>query len=204
MQTYLVHTRRPLHLLRTTGPLGFLGFIFFIGGTVAAGLFNPLFWMLYVIWLVAVSGGFDPVFPEPLLFLSLFNLLAGNGAFIFLLMLAPIRRGWLGLIPYSLTAMAYWVLISVAAYRGLWQLLNNPFYWEKTRHGVSKHGSSVATALPERRCDPRFASRFGRPPRVCRRPLLISFCHLGGTRSGRCGDIVGKRDRRWRWRHVDR
>jgi hypothetical protein len=79
------------------------------------------------------------VFPEPLLFLSLFNLLAGNGALVFLNMLAPIRRGWLDLIPYSLTAFGYWVIISIAAYRGLWQLLRNPFYWEKTQHGVSKH-----------------------------------------------------------------
>ncbi len=34
MQTFLVHTRRPLHLIRTVGVLGFLGFIFFVGGTV--------------------------------------------------------------------------------------------------------------------------------------------------------------------------
>jgi glycosyltransferase XagB len=139
MQTFLVHTRRPFHLMRTTGPLGFLGFLFFIGGTVVSALFNPVYWILYLVWLVAVTSGFDPVFPQLLLFLSLFNLLAGNGAFIFLMMLAPIRRGWLGLIPYSLTALAYWVLISIAAYKGLWQLLRNPFYWEKTQHGVSKH-----------------------------------------------------------------
>lgn len=139
MQTFLVHTRRPLHLLRTTGPIGFLGFVFFIGGTVLSGLLNPLFWLLYVVWLLAATSGLDPVFPEILLFISLFNLLAGNGAFVFLHMLAPIRRGWLNLIPYSLTALAYWILISVAAYKGLWQLLVNPFYWEKTQHGVSKH-----------------------------------------------------------------
>ena len=139
MQTFLVHTRRPLHLMRTIGPLGFLGFVFFIGGTVLSGLFNPLFWLLYVGWLIAAVTGFEAVFPEPLLFLSLFNLLAGNGALVFLNMLAPIRRGWLDLIPYSLTAFGYWVIISIAAYRGLWQLLRNPFYWEKTQHGVSKH-----------------------------------------------------------------
>jgi glycosyltransferase XagB len=139
MQTFLVHTRRPLHLVRTIGPLGFLGFVFFIGGTVLSGLFNPLFWLLYVGWLLAAVTGFEAVFPEPLLFLSLFNLLAGNGALVFLNMLAPIRRGWLDLIPYSLTAFGYWVIISIAAYRGLWQLLRNPFYWEKTQHGVSKH-----------------------------------------------------------------
>ena len=88
------------------GPLGFLGFVFFIGGTVLAGLFNPLFWALYLVWLAASPTSFDPIFPQILLFLSLFNLLAGNGAFIYLIMLAPIRRGWLDLIPYSLTSSA--------------------------------------------------------------------------------------------------
>jgi glycosyltransferase XagB len=145
MQTFLVHTRRPLHLLRTTGPLGFAGFVFFIGGTVLSALFNPVFWAMYLIWLVALAEGLDPVFPQLLLFLSLFNLLAGNGAFIYLSMLAPIRRGWLDLIPYSLTVFGYWVLISIAAYKGLWQLLRNPFYWEKTQHGLSRH---VAAPLP--------------------------------------------------------
>jgi cellulose synthase/poly-beta-1,6-N-acetylglucosamine synthase-like glycosyltransferase len=149
MQTFLVHTRRPLRLIRTIGPLGFLGFVFFVGGTVLAGLLNPVFWLLYLVWLFAASSGFDPVFPQLLLFLSLFNLLAGNGAFIFLLMLAPIRRGWLNLIPYSLTVLGYWVLISVASYKGLWQLLHNPFYWEKTQHGVSKHVAHELAALQE-------------------------------------------------------
>ena len=134
MQTLLVHTRRPLRFIRTIGPLGFLGFVFFIGGTVLSGLLNPIFWLLYLVWLVALWNGFDPVFPQMLLFLSLLNLLAGNGAFMF-----PIRRGWLNLIPYSLTAFAYWVILSIATYRGLWQLLRNPFYWEKTHHGVSQH-----------------------------------------------------------------
>jgi hypothetical protein len=148
MQTFLVHTRRPVHLMRTTGPLGFAGFVFFIGGTVLSALFNPVFWAMYLIWLVALAEGLDPVFPQLLLFLSLFNLLAGNGAFIYLSMLAPIRRGWLDLIPYSLTVFGYWVLISIAAYKGLWQLLRNPFYWEKTQHGLSRH---MAAPLPAAR-----------------------------------------------------
>jgi cellulose synthase/poly-beta-1,6-N-acetylglucosamine synthase-like glycosyltransferase len=139
MQTFLVHTRKPLHLWRSTGPLGFFSFVFFIGGTVLSGLLNPLFWMLYLVWLAVMTAGYDAVFPQLLLFLSLFNLLAGNGAFIYLSMLAPVRRGWLHLIPYSLTVFGYWVLISIAAYRGLWQLLHDPHYWEKTQHGVSKY-----------------------------------------------------------------
>jgi glycosyltransferase XagB len=147
MQTLLVHTRRPLHFLRTAGPLGFLGFVFFIGGTVFAGLLNPVFWLFYAIWLVAAAASFDPIFPQALLFLCLFNLLAGNGAFTYLIMLAPIRRGWLELIPFSFTLLGYWVLISIAAYRGLWQLIHDPFFWEKTQHGVSRHvATKPATA----------------------------------------------------------
>ena len=138
MQTFLVHMRRPLHLLSSIGPLAFLGFVIFIGGTALSALLNPVFWAIYAIWLILLTSGFDPIFPQLLLFLSLFNLLAGNGFLVYLSMLAPIRRGWLDLIPYSLTAFGYWVLMSTAAYRALWQLFRNPFFWEKTPHGVSR------------------------------------------------------------------
>ncbi len=81
------------------GRSAFFGFVFFIGGTALSGLLNPVFWVLYLVWLLVATSGLDPIFPQVLLFLALFNLLAGNGTLIFLHMLAPIRRGWLHLIP---------------------------------------------------------------------------------------------------------
>jgi hypothetical protein len=39
---------------------------------------------------------------------------------------------------------------SIAAYKGLWQLIYKPFYWEKTNHGltkVSSSGTGAAAAL---------------------------------------------------------
>ena len=30
----------------------------------------------------------------------------------------------------------YWVMISVGAWKGFIQLFTNPFYWEKTVHGL--------------------------------------------------------------------
>ncbi len=149
MQTLLVHTRRPLQFVRSAGALGLLGFVFFIGGTVLAGLLNPLFWLFYLIWLAAGAANLDVIFPNSLLYLCLFNLLAGNGAFTYLLMLAPIRRGWLELIPYSFTLFAYWVMISAAAYRALWQLLRDPFHWEKTEHGLSQHSAAPVLSSAE-------------------------------------------------------
>jgi len=31
----------------------------------------------------------------------------------------------------------YWVLISIAAIKGFYQLFTKPWYWEKTVHGLS-------------------------------------------------------------------
>lgn len=148
MQTFLVHTRRPLHLIRSIGPLGVLGFTFFIGGTMLSGLLNPIFWAFFALWAVTGTTGFDQAFPPLVLYIALFNLLIGNGLLIYLMMLAPLRRNWLELIPYSLTVIWYWTLMSIAAWKGAWQLVTKPFYWEKTTHGISKHtAAEVAQAL---------------------------------------------------------
>ncbi len=148
MQTFLVHTRRPIHLYRTIGPLGTIGFVFFIGGTILSGLLNPLFWATFGFWAITQTSAFAHFFPPALLYLSLFNLIVGNGLFIYLMMLAPFRRRWLHLVPFSLTVFWYWILMSVAAWKGLWQLITKPFYWEKTQHGLSRFtAGEVAQAL---------------------------------------------------------
>lgn len=139
MQTFLVHSRRPVHLWRSVGAAGVFGFVFFIGGTVLSGLLNPLFWAIFAVWMVLGSVAIEAYFPLPVLYLSLVNLLAGNGLLIYLTMVAPFRRGWTDLAPWGVTVIGYWVLMTIAAYKALWQLISNPFYWEKTQHGLSKH-----------------------------------------------------------------
>lgn len=139
MQTLLVHMRRPVAFTRQVGPMGVLGFVMFVGGTLLSGLLNPVFWAVFLAWAVTKAAGFDIFFPPALLYLSLFNLLAGNGLLIFLMMLAPFRRNWLELTPWAPTVVAYWVLLSIAAWKGLFQLITRPFYWEKTEHGLSRH-----------------------------------------------------------------
>ncbi|CAN7273491.1 glycosyltransferase [Phenylobacterium sp. LjRoot225] len=159
MQTFLVHTRRPLHLMRSVGPLGVIGFVFFIGGTAVSGLLNPIVWASFLFWLLGRGLGVSMNLPEPVLLLALFNLIAGNGLFIWLMSVAPIRRNKFELSPFALTAIWYWVLMSVAAWKGLWQLVRNPFYWEKTSHGLSKHtAAEVASALAAEPTSSSFSS----------------------------------------------
>jgi cellulose synthase/poly-beta-1,6-N-acetylglucosamine synthase-like glycosyltransferase len=139
MQTFLVHTRRPLALLRAVGPLGLLAFVFFVGGTALSGVLNPIFWTILLVFALLPDGYGSDFLPPTLASVAIINLVAGNGLFIWLTMLAPLRRRWLDLAPLGLTVVAYWALMSAAAWKALWQLVSRPFYWEKTRHGLSRH-----------------------------------------------------------------
>lgn len=137
MQTYLVHMRSPAAFYRSVGRVGFWGFQFFVGGTVVNALLTPWLFGMYLVWLLTQTQALDLIFPPALLYISLFNLLFGNGFFIYVSALGAFKRRYYRLIPYAITVPFYWVLMSIAAYKALWQLIHNPFYWEKTRHGLS-------------------------------------------------------------------
>lgn len=138
MQTYLVHMRQPIELYKSLGHTGFWGFQFFIGGNILTALTLPIMLGIFIFWLLTQWNGFDIIFPPAVLYISLFNLIIGNGFFIYLNMLGAFKRHNYQLMPYALTVPAYWVLMTIAAYKGLWQLIHNPFFWEKTTHGLSQ------------------------------------------------------------------
>jgi cellulose synthase/poly-beta-1,6-N-acetylglucosamine synthase-like glycosyltransferase len=139
IQTWLVNMRHPLGLLHRVGWKGFLSFQLFIGGTIASGLTYPFIVIPFVLWFLGQSAALRPFFPPSLLLVSSINLVAGNSFLIYLSMLAAVKRRNTALLPYALTVPGYWLLQSVAAYKALWQLITNPFYWEKTTHGISKN-----------------------------------------------------------------
>jgi hypothetical protein len=51
--------------------------------------------------------------------------------------LAVVKRRQWGLLLYVPLMPFYWILISLAAWKGAWQLAFNPFYWEKTTHALA-------------------------------------------------------------------
>ncbi|WP_287963120.1 glycosyltransferase family 2 protein [Alcanivorax sp.] len=139
MQTWLVHMRHPLDLYASLGHVGFWGFQFFIGGAIFNTLLAPWMVGMYIYWLITQTQDINALFPSALLYISLINLLFGNAFFIYITALGAFKRRYCDLIPYALTVPFYWLLMSVAAYKALWQLIHNPFYWEKTHHGLSKY-----------------------------------------------------------------
>lgn len=148
MQTTLVHLRNPIRLVRTAGWRTLLGFVMLVGGTPAMFLCVPILWAVYLAWFLSRSHFADPLFPPLVLYVSLFNLLIGNGLVIYLNMLAVFKRRLYSLIPYALLNPLYWMLHSVAAYKAMWQLVRRPFYWEKTVHGLSRYDPRT-TSIPK-------------------------------------------------------
>ncbi|HWA30045.1 MAG TPA: glycosyltransferase [Rhizomicrobium sp.] len=134
MQTWLVHMRSPRALLRNAGAAGFAGFQFFVAGAFLSALLNPVLWGFFVLSQFAAPAPSDHAIAQA----SLFGLVLGNSLFAYLAVLSPARRRWFGLAPYGLTAPFYWLLISCAGIRALFQLCSRPWYWDKTPHGLSR------------------------------------------------------------------
>jgi cellulose synthase/poly-beta-1,6-N-acetylglucosamine synthase-like glycosyltransferase len=138
MQTYLVHMRNPRKLLKKVGWRGFLGFNFFIGATPLTFLMYPLLLSVFFAYVIFDLEGIRELFPDWVLFMSIFNLMVGNILMIYVNMMAVFKRRYYELILFAIANPIYWLMHSVSAYKGLWQLIVNPFYWEKTNHGLSK------------------------------------------------------------------
>ena len=137
MQTWLVHNRNPLKLLRSVGLKDWLSYNLFIGGTVAIFLINPLMWLFFAIWLLFRPAWMGDIFAGWVWYVAFFSLIVGNGTAILLNIMGVLKRNNRKLLLYALTNPVYWCMHSIAAYIGLWQLITNPFYWEKTDHGLT-------------------------------------------------------------------
>jgi hypothetical protein len=124
-------------LLRELGLGGTIAFQIFLTANVLAALIHPLFMAglgyallaLPMPWANAVLDNAGPVFAT--------SLLSGYASTILLNLIGLCRRrllahGWV----LVLTPL-HWLLLSLAAWRALFQLLHDPQRWEKTEHGLA-------------------------------------------------------------------
>lgn len=139
MQTFLVHLRQPARLFRELGARGFIGLNVLMGGMLLSALVHPWFFVLAMS--DALNGAMfaptDGLWNEALWWLGMVNLVAGYLSGALIGAVAAHRRGHTGLVGYVLMMPAYWLLISFAAYRALWQLAVAPYLWEKTEHAAA-------------------------------------------------------------------
>jgi len=139
-QTWLVHMRRPLRLARELGFKGFLTFQLVVGGTVLSALVHPLFIAMFS-YAIATNSLF-PVRTDlasaALAALCGGALIAGYLTSAALGLIGLKRRGLLRHGWVLLLTPVHWLLLSVAAWRALGQLVRDPYRWEKTAHGLAR------------------------------------------------------------------
>lgn len=138
IQTYLVHMREPLTLLRKVGLKGFISLQLFVGGTILTNFFNLILWVIFFIYLMVPSESIKFLFNPSVLLVAKLNLFLGSVLIVILNILAVLKRRYYSLLPYTLTSPLYWFMMSLATYRSIYQIIFNPSVWEKTEHGISK------------------------------------------------------------------
>ncbi len=141
--TYAVHMRNPRLLLRQLGWWRFAGVQILFGGTLTQYLMAPLLWSF---WLVAL-GVWHPLngLVPPAAFWLIGGLFVASEA-------VNLALGWVAtaeprhrfLRIWLPTLHLYFPLGALAAYKGAWEMLTNPFYWDKTTHGVFDRTSPAA------------------------------------------------------------
>ena len=144
LQTWLVHMRAPLLLYRELGWAGFATFQLVVGGTVLAALIHPVFLAGFA---YALAMGFpigDGVAGAVLAGTYITAIVAGYLVSILLGLVGLSRRNLLSSAWILLLVPLHWVLLSIAAWRALLQLLRDPYRWEKTAHGLARTSRRAA------------------------------------------------------------
>jgi hypothetical protein len=137
-QTWLVHMRHPVALWRELGPAGWWHLQLQLGGVFFPLLVSPIYAGLTAVLGAWAAGALElSSAGQGVLIAVAATGLAGHHASVFTLVSALRRRGYRHLRKWTLLVPAYWFLMSVAAWKGVVQLLTKPSYWEKTMHGLA-------------------------------------------------------------------
>jgi glycosyltransferase XagB len=149
-QTWLVAMRRPLHTVQTLGPGGFAVFQLLIAGMLVSALAHPLMFIFIGVtlaWLASSSAAQVSALHSALMWIDLANIAGSYLTFI--------AMGWRGFtghergrlkIRWVLLTPAYWLMMSVAGWRALGQLVSNAHLWEKTPHPAAPEWAQFADA----------------------------------------------------------
>ncbi|KAB1071820.1 glycosyltransferase [Methylobacterium planeticum] len=147
LQTSITHGRRPWRNLRALGPLGTLCALALVPGTVVSALIYPFLMgaAAHAFLLRPVPAGpeFWPNLPTGL---AITIFLTGVAAMLLPAALGALRRGWIDLVPFVLVLPFYFLLVSLAAWLGVIELIRAPNRWNKTEHGLSRTSRSGALA----------------------------------------------------------
>jgi cellulose synthase/poly-beta-1,6-N-acetylglucosamine synthase-like glycosyltransferase len=134
--TYFTHMRRPFRLLFELGAWKFLGFQAFFLSSISQYMLAPLIWSCMALYFGAPQW-MDATVPAEFLntIMVAFIVMWFTSTTVYIVAVSgELHRHLIPWIPFM---SAYMALGTLAIYKGAWELITKPFYWEKTAHGHS-------------------------------------------------------------------
>ncbi|NMC36491.1 glycosyltransferase [Candidatus Beckwithbacteria bacterium] len=138
IQTYFVHMRHPVQFVKNQSWHAFI-FQLVVGGKIAFMLINPILWLATIAYfsLYAIVGPtIESLYPASIFYMAMTSLIFGNFLFIYYYMIGCAKREQWQLVKFVFLIPVYWLMVSLAAVKALWQFIVKPYYWEKTIHGL--------------------------------------------------------------------
>ncbi len=147
--TYAVHMRNPIRLWRDLGTGQFVGFQILFLGTLSLFLLAPLLWSFWVIPFGLPHPVADAL-PKAALASMVALFVLSEAANMAISAIGVRRNGDRWLWKWIPTTIFYFPLAAIASYRALADLIMRPFFWDKTRHGLSLPSPSRRLRTPRR------------------------------------------------------
>lgn len=145
MQTCLVHLRRPVTLWRELGPRAFAGCLVVMTAMILSAFVHPLVYG-FAAWSLATGQPAlwppDESWRAAVWWLGAGNLMLAYGLGMALTIVTARKRHGAGLAWHAIFIPIYWLMISLAAYRALIDLVRAPFHWRKTTHAGRRGGAA--------------------------------------------------------------
>ncbi len=139
IQTYLVHNRKQKEFFKNNRIKDFFSFQFVVGAKILAVFINPIMWVItacYFLFRAKIGLFIESFFPGPILYIGSFSLVFGNFLYIYYYMIGASKRGQNALVKYVFTVPLYWLGMSLAAWKAVYEIFVRPHHWSKTQHGL--------------------------------------------------------------------
>lgn len=139
MQTYLVHMRNPQEFISDWKHPNIITFQLVVGSKVSSLFINPFMWsttVAYFSFRSIIGPTIDSLFPPIVFYLAVICLVFGNFLYLYYYMIGCYKRKQWSIIVYVFFVPIYWLMMSIAAWMALYQIIFKPHYWEKTMHGL--------------------------------------------------------------------
>lgn len=159
IQTYIVHMRHPFEFLQSGEAAGksvarrFMDLISFqltVGAKVLSMFVNPFMWVITIAYFAmrpVLGPTIESFFPSPVLYMGVFCLVFGNFLYLYNYMIGCVMRRYTDLVKYVFVVPFYWLGMSIAAWKALYEVFARPHYWSKTIHGLHLPAGATVPSL---------------------------------------------------------